>query len=373
MQKAALRSLTLSILLAPATVLAQTPEQWLEKSRKDYLQADNELKTKIADPSAPPCDVLRAKFARNYANWYQQNAAQIQAIFASLDGVVVYSNQKIAELRSMSFQPLVEAGQKQDPKVTFQTAVDYIRNLAVRKKTAIQNQQLPAFKVMVADPELSPFNLSLIQVVESLKGMSVQMNASLKDHGVEFEIVFAETEDGYKLELLVSIQQSPQKIRLNLLDRGATVSIRDQDRWAIVGAGKIGNYSIDAYLRYREMAAENTSGGCIGRVRGHRLDQPYVSLSEIGGGQPKPLSLQDLVSGVRTVCELGETGSIEFNGTDATILSWGSNTTPSWGTQPAKVTKDRIYVMWDGHYKSIWIKEDGPGKLISSHGEVVCR
>lgn len=356
-----------------ASAQAQNFPQWLEQSRKDYRAADDLFKAKVADASAPPCAVLAAKFERNYADWYQQNAAQIEAIYRSFDSVIQYSNGKITELRSMSFRPVVDQGQQQNPNVTFQTAVDYIKNLSQRKKVAVESNQLAAFKVLIADAEANPFNLTLEQVVASLQGMSTLMNASLKERGVAFEIKFKETKDGYQLTLLVTMKDL-QPIELDLLQGYTTLNLNDQFRWALVSGSKIGNYPVDAQLRYVQMARESSAKECLPRVKPGKANVPYASISSL---PPLPkngkiTSLDEVLSGLPVLCALTDKDHylIRFEGDTATILVWGGSRN-GWAPGPVRREDKTVSVLWGSSYSSIWITQHDSG-LSSSHGGAKC-
>jgi hypothetical protein len=69
-----------------------------------------------------------------------------------------------------------------------------------------------------------------------------------------------------------------------------------------------------------------------------------------------------------STCSLGTTGTIEFNGGSAKILSWGGNS--GFGWTPVQIAGERINIMWSGSYGAIFIDV---GSMTSSHGGVTCK
>jgi hypothetical protein len=351
-----------------------TREQLLEKANADYEAADKRFKQQIAEPNQyTPCDAEYSYFERSYAEWYLQNEAEIWTRYHSLESVIQYAHKKALELKSLSFQPIVIKGQQQDPNITFNTVLQYLSDLAIRKKSAHELGQLSVFEDHLTRPEFNPFHLTLNQIVESLQAMSEQMNASLKDQGVEFKILFQNRLDGYGLHLKVKISGPTQMLLLDLLNSGQTFYTQDADRWKSLANDKIGPYSIDATRRYQEWWSEAKSKLCLARIwtgLSHLNDSlPYLPLKEINFSQKDVLS-KVAFSKDTLICDWGGVGTIEIGYGQARLIKWGYSNGP-WPSEPIRLSSNggKLEIRYSNSYSQVWVDADGNG----SHGPVTCR
>jgi hypothetical protein len=354
-----------------ATPTPLTRQQYLDLSNADFEAASSRFKLQIRTPDKyVPCDAELSYFERNYADWYRQNEAEIWAHYDSLDGLIQYINEKIANLRIMQFEPLVVRGQKGDPTVTFNTVLDYLSDLSIRKKKAIESKQLHVFEDQMTKPEFSPFELSLNQVIDSIKNMSERMNTSLKEQGVQFKIHFKPTTEGYALTLEVTIDRYPTMLPIDLLSKVTTLKLQAADKWKLVASTKIGPYSIDGHRRLLEMREESKSKECIYSTGLLFRDRaPYLSQKQLVSIKSKSTLHELAYSSETWLCDWGGTGKIEIGNGQAKIIKWGS-VESAWIDEPVQMSNDLslLFIRYKGNYDLVWVKSN----LDGSHGPVSC-
>lgn len=293
--------LTLLLLVAKAThaqTNAPAAANTIEAARAaaqadlDRLAIERRAETSKSE-GFDPCVLQLIDLQRKYAQWFKDRYQEYLQIEKQIDAALGSLADKIALLKKESIKTLPVPPQTEaSVEVSFPTVVAYLKNYNGRIKTCSKDK-LDLLKKMQESPENNPLHVAHSQVVEAMKSMTNNLNASLKETGSRFSVGFAEAACGYDLVLTVELEITAgvrKEFRVSLLEDSAKPGLNKDQKWSMFyGEGeRIGDYSASGNVRYLEMYHESVSHECAlenwAQVSPGELQStlvPYVSFKQV--------------------------------------------------------------------------------------------
>ena len=246
---------------APASVTP--PKKTLLEQAKEQAEADDLAVTKVLDAeykkseNYDACKVIQLESEQEYDEWFIKHYVEFEKISSSIDDVINIANTKIATLKDQSVQVNAVEGQNGEVTVNLEKMVSYFRMFNGRLQTCAKNAKQALIEQMES-PKRNPLQITHDQVLTAMKTITTNLNASIKEQGVNYEIAFKPAACGYELELKVKLNVNgiKQEYDFSLLDSKSDteltkIALGEEAKWSALCKGKIDNLPVDGMLRYR--------------------------------------------------------------------------------------------------------------------------
>jgi hypothetical protein len=368
-----------------SSALTATPrEMYLKKAKADLAEYSAKFEVMIRDREGyAPCEVEKTRLFRDYANWYVTHEKEVWTKVeqfkadSQMMNDALFIDQKFNALLNANVET-VPSSSASRTEMRFMDLVSYLGDLSVKKRKSIDRNELDVFRAQSMDPLYSPYQIGLVDLVETLKVMTNHMNASLLERGVSFEAIFEDRAQDYFLGLVIKYQLLQKEVRVDLLSQEGRISVMDGIALGALHTEVLSDSKpIDAQLRYVEFFKKHSQKRCLPRILAQPSMHPYLTVGDLLVFATKAVNYYDQIKDGGSVhCHLGTTGKIQFNARKAQVYYWGG----AWGDHSNDFitleNASRIGVKWAGHYGAIWIdfgQEDEEGRFKSSHGPAICK
>lgn len=226
------------------------------------------------------------------AEWFLVHHAEFQKIEGNYDGrynsVLAEANQKWSMVRTTEIGVLAVKGQKEEQAtINFDKMADYLSDYNSKLKVCAPNQRRDLRKVQ-GDPRQNKYGVAVDQMVVAANQMTDNINASLKQSGNQFELVFSEAECGFKLEFRAKYELNgkTETIVFDALEIGKNgLSVSEEDKWSrlLAEVPSIDSASTDGASRLKQFETEAKLSSCERSINGKlpstSLGVPYQNLS----------------------------------------------------------------------------------------------
>ena len=278
--------------LAPS-VHAQVKKTILEHA-KEQAEADDRTVTQILDAeykkseNYDACKVVQLEAEQEYDEWFIKNYSDFEKISSSIDEVINTANAKLGTLKDQSVQVNAVEGQNGEVNVDLEKMVSYFRMFNGRLRTCAKNAKLELIDQMES-PKRNPLHITHDQVLTAMKNITTNLNASLKEQGVSYEVAFKPAACGYELELKVklSVNGIKQEYDFSLLDSKndtelTKIALGEEAKWSALSKSKIDHLPVDGMLRYG-IIQERKKGKCedLVKIPSYRSGKPFSTYAEL--------------------------------------------------------------------------------------------
>ena len=286
---------TLMFLVAVASPIhAQQVKKTLLEQAKEQAEADDLTVTKILDAeykkseNYDACKVVKLETEQEYDAWFIQHYAEFEKISSSIDEVINTANAKIATLKDQSVQVNAVQGQNGAVDVNLEKMVSYFRMFNGRLRTCAKDAKQVLIDQMES-PKRNPLHITHDQVLTAMKTITTNLNASLKEQGVSYEIAFKPAMCGYALELRVKLNVNgiKQEYDFSLLDSKSDteltkIALGEEAKWSALSKSKIDHLPVDGMLRYR-VIQDKKKGKCedLVKIPSYRSGRPFSTYAEL--------------------------------------------------------------------------------------------
>ena len=275
-------------------VHAQQVKKTLLERAKEQAEADDLAVTKILDAeyskgkNYSACKVVQLEAQQEYDEWFIKNYSQFEKISSSIDDVINIANTKIGTLKDQSVQVNAVEGQNGEVAVNLEKMVSYFKLFNDRLLTCAKNEKQELINQMES-PKRNPLHITHDQVLTAMKTITTNLNASLKEQGVSYEIAFKPAMCGYALELRVKLNVNgiKQEYDFSLLDSKSDteltkIALGEEAKWSALSKSKIDHLPVDGMLRYR-VIQDKKKGKCedLVKIPSYRSGRPFSTYAEL--------------------------------------------------------------------------------------------
>ena len=278
----------------PAQTTVTPPKKTMLEQAKVQAEADDLTVTKILDAeynkgkNYDACKVVQLEAEQEYDEWFVKNYAEFEKISSSIDEVINTANAKIGTLNDQSVQVNAVQGQNGEVTVNLEKMVSYFRLFNDRLLTCSKNARSELIDQMES-PKRNPLHITHDQVLTAMKTITTNLNASLKEQGVSYEIAFKPAACGYELELRVKLNVNgiKQEYDFSLLDSKSDteltkIALGEEAKWSALSKSKIDSLPVDGMLRYR-IIQDKKKGKCedLVKIPSYRSGKPFSTYAEL--------------------------------------------------------------------------------------------
>lgn len=295
----------LAILFVTTAASAQTPaapkSQWsdckssflscaIQYAEADYRRIHPEYEKEIgkaADFNMCLADSLNLQ--NTYVEWFRKNAPVLQKLDAAIDQGIRTANERLNTLKERTIGVNPVPGQSETIQLKLS---DLIRHLKIYKArlSNVSKAQVADLQKMAEQPGFSPVRAAHSQVIVAMEAITNNLNASLKQSGATYSLVFEKGAVFSNLSLRMDIEVDGKALSFEfpILDESfERVSLTEQEKWNLIRKNKVqlDGYSVDARERFETMQQKLCLASCKAswiKVTRSENSVPYVTPSELG-------------------------------------------------------------------------------------------
>ena len=263
--------LFLILSFGPAQAQLQTSmlEQDKAQAEEDLVLVNNALVVEYAkEKNYDACKVVQLETEQAYDTWFIQNYSKFEALSSSLSSVIATASAKIETLKDQTVR-VIAVKEQTTPEIemNLETMINYFKLFNNRLLGCSKDLKQELIDQM-EDPKRNKYHVAHSQVLIAMKAMTTNLNASLKQQDVSYEIAFKPVPCGYALELKVKLKvnEVKQKYDFSLLGSvdGAPlikIMLDDDAKWSALSKNKIDGLPVDGMMRYR-LIQDQKKGKC---------------------------------------------------------------------------------------------------------------
>ena len=272
-----------------------TPKKSVLEHAKEQADADLVKVTKALDLESAKakdydaCKVVQLETEQEYDQWFIDHYSEFERTATSIDDVIKTANDKISTLREQSVTVNAVPGQTTPAvEVNLEKMVGYFKLFNDRVLTCSKNAK-QALQEQMENPNRNPLHIAHSQILTAMKTITTNLNASLKEQGVSYEIAFKPVFCGYELMLKVklTVADAKKEYDFSLLNsKGDTdltkIVLDDEAKWSALSKGKIDKLPVDGMLRYRTIQ-DRKAVKCddLTKIPSYRSNLPFSTYADL--------------------------------------------------------------------------------------------
>ena len=284
----------LFLTLFVAVTQAQTQKTLLERAKEqadaDLASVNKILEAEYAkEKNYDACKVVQLEAEQEYDDWFIKNYSKFEETSSTIDSTIAAANAKLETLKDQSVRVLaVKEQATPEIEMNLETMINYFKLFNNRLLSCSKDSKQELIDQMES-PKRNKYHVAHSQVLVAMKTMTMNLNASLKQQGVTYEIAFKPAPCGYAFELRVKLNVSgiQQEYDFSLLDSvdGAHLTkivLGEEAKWSALSKSKIDGLPVDGMLRYR-LTQEKKKGKCenLVKIPSVRSGFPFLTYSNL--------------------------------------------------------------------------------------------
>jgi hypothetical protein len=239
-----------------------------------------------------PCRASLLDLQAQYDKWFVANASKIESIATSIQAELTRANQKLAELQKMTVVINAVSGQNSDVTLSLNQLIEYFTNLNDRLKD-IQESRVSLLLDSQENPRLNPLKVSHSQILEAVKLLTQNLNASLREQQTQYAVGFTNLGRSFTFEfkLVVPIEGRELPFTISLLHGAQNLTLTHSEIWSRMSREnfQIGGFPLDGRIRYRQMRDQIMKKQCIEDLKVTFVSTlygfPYATFEQASEGQ----------------------------------------------------------------------------------------
>lgn len=147
------------------------------------------------------CEIARLRATVAYDQWFLDHFAEFEELERSYTEAAARAESQLAELNRQTVSTLAKKGQTKQVELNFQAILDYFRKFNTRYKNTPPAQRAELLELQ-NDPTMNPpLYVAHEQILEGMRMMTTNINATLKQRQEAYELSFVENVDGVDVQL----------------------------------------------------------------------------------------------------------------------------------------------------------------------------